>query len=64
MHFLAQGVKVGPALGVQKAHLVLRAGHLNAVAVHQAGQALHVKVGAGIAPGHQFNGDLAPIDGN
>ena len=61
MQFFAQSVEVTPSLGVQKSHLVLGAAHGDAVAVQQFGQRLHVKVGAGVAPGYQFNGNFARV---
>ena len=61
MHFFTQRVKVGPAFGMQKAHLVFRARHHNAVAVHQAGQRLHIKVGACISARYYFYSNLGSI---
>ena len=61
MHFLAQGVEVVPALRMQKAHFVRRLLYGNLIANHEAGQRLHVKVGAGIAARHNFNADFAGV---
>ena len=52
---------VAPAARVQEAHLVRRALHADLVAVQQAGQALHVEVGRGIAAGDDLDADLLAV---
>ena len=58
VHFFAQSVEIIPARRVQKTHLVLRALHHDPVTQNQVGQRLHVKVGADVAPSHDFDADL------
>mmetsp|Transcript_4846 Transcript_4846/g.17211 ORF Transcript_4846/g.17211 Transcript_4846/m.17211 type:complete len:524 (+) Transcript_4846:2418-3989(+) len=52
---------IAPALGVQKAHLVLAAPHRDGVAVQQAGQALHVEVHRRVAAGDDLHAHLALV---
>jgi len=40
---------------MQKPHMVVRAGDLDAVTMHERRQGLHVKAGAGIPTSYYFN---------
>src|SRR3990167_206916 len=59
VQFFAQGVEIAPADRVQQTQGVLGAPHHNPVAVQQAGEGLHVEVGAGVAARDDLNRDLA-----
>jgi hypothetical protein len=55
MQFFPQGVKVRPAFGMQKPHMVHRTFNFDAVTMHQRCQGLLVKAGACIPSCYQLN---------